>query len=68
MGRSVKKWPASGTIGCIVLDMLMKNMDVKVEVVRRVVLRKFKESKFDKSHLSWYKYMLKRKLYVRVKG
>ena len=63
-----RKYPKEGTIGYIVLKALEKNPKVTVEELTPIVLKKFPESKFGKTHLSWYKYQVRKGNYLTPTG
>lgn len=57
------KWaPREGTIGNLVLRCLEVNPQVSYEKVRRKVLLRFPQSKFNKQHFSWYKSKFKKNI------
>ena len=57
------KWtPRDGTIGNLVLRCLEENPQVSYEKVRRKVLLKFPQSKFNKQHFSWYKWKFEKNI------
>ncbi len=63
-----RKHPKEGTIGNIVLKALEKNPKVTVEELLPVILKKFPESKFGKTHLSWYRYQVRKGNYLTPIG
>lgn len=62
-----RKWPREGTIGRFVLEQLVKNPSIPMEDMGTLMHKKFPESKFNKAHLSWYKYQLRNKGYTPPK-
>jgi hypothetical protein len=51
-----RQWaPKEDTIGHVVLQALSQNPEVSYEVLRDLVLTHAPHSKFNKSHLAWYK-------------
>ena len=66
--RKLRKFPKAGTIGWIVLTNLSKNPEVSVEELTKLVLAKFPESKFQKTHLAWYKHQVRVGNYQLPKG
>lgn len=58
-GKKVPRVPKQGTIGHIVLSRLRDKADVTTEELLPVVLAKFPESRFGKSHLAWYRHQVK---------
>ena len=60
----LRKYPKKGTIGRLVLRELEKNPKITVEELTPKVLSKHPNSKFQQSHLSWYKYQVKKGNYL----
>ncbi len=63
MSNKIKKFPKKFTIGFLVINTILSNPNIKNEDLIKLVKSKFPESKFQKTHISWYKYQLKNKLY-----
>jgi len=51
--------PKIGTIGHIALAMMRDNPDVTSDQIRKEVIKKFPESKWNKTHLAWYKHQIR---------
>ena len=62
--RKIRKYPKRGTIGCLVLDALAKNPDLKTEDILPGVKKISPDSKFNPAHLAWYKHQVKVGNYV----
>jgi hypothetical protein len=58
-----RKFPKQGTIGHIVLTTLAHNSEPDFEELKKKVLAKFPDSKFNPAHLSWYKHQVRIKAY-----
>lgn len=61
---SLRKFPAQGTIGFVVLTELAKTPDVTCEELVAKILPAHPESKFQKTHLAWYKHQVKKNRYI----
>jgi hypothetical protein len=56
-----RQWlPRPETIGDLVRQLLQKNHNISNEEARSAVLKRFPKSKFNKTHLAWYKSQFKR--------
>ncbi len=64
----LRKYPKEGTIGRVVLDALAKDPQITTEDLLPIVLKDHPESKFGKTHLSWYKHQVKKGNYILPKG
>lgn len=56
--------PKAGTTGFIALEMLRDNENVTSDEIAKKVLVKFPESKWNKSHLAWYKHQIRTEKYA----
>lgn len=52
--------PREGTIGHLVAASLCDRPDITYREIKRKVLRRFPNSKFNKSHFAWYKWRMRR--------
>jgi len=64
----VRKFPARGTIGHLVLTELAKNPNITTEALLPKVKAIRPDSKFSASHLAWYKHQVKNGRFVMPKG
>ena len=55
----VARVPKQGTIGYIALEILRDHPDATAEDIGKVILKSFPESKWNKSHLAWYKHQVR---------
>ena len=57
---SMRKFPARGTIGHLVLTELHKNMDVTCAYLQKKIFKHHPDSKFNEAHLAWYKTQIRK--------
>ena len=56
-----RQWsPRPGTIGDLIRRLLQENPNITSEDARSAVLAQFPQSKFNKTHLAWYKSQFRR--------
>ncbi len=68
--KVARSWPKSGTIGFIALNAIIKTNKYDATFLKNLtnkIIKKFPESKFGKTHLSWYLYQLSKGRYIPPK-